>query len=287
MHDIFFVVCSPSYSKLSGGIHALHCLAEDINNLNYKVGLFSEKGMPGAKVPIITIEGLNELKNSGMHIIAVYPEIVTNNFLNADYSIWWLLNYPGFLKSNWNGDVSWCDRIIAFGADVGKNLPYSDQLTYPLYDPDFFFENNDVEKKEIIYYANRILQTNEPVETPIKFTGLLTPESNFNYKQLRNLFWKTKILYTREWSGVLVIAQLCGVPVILIESPILNKNLRNTEALIYGAIWSDEEKDIDEAKKSLINVKIRHIDRKIIWPIKLKLEIELWINNFYKNVIYK
>lgn len=276
--DIYFVVCSPAYKRTSGGIHALHCLAEDMHAMGCTVGMLAAGSMPSARVPLITPERLQEIRSSGVLIVAIYPEIVVENILQADYVVWWLLNYPGFIKQNWDGTHDWTDRIIGFGPEVTKDCRCDGVLIYPLYDPDFFFPNPAVEKTETIYYVNRILGAAPDSRPPIAPTRILSPADQLSYKELRSLFWKTRVIVTHEWSGTFVIAQLCGVPVIFLESPLFSPATHVGEVFRHGSAWGYSEHNVRKAADSLGAVAKIHRDRKAAWLANLAQEIGIWID---------
>lgn len=276
-HDIYFVVCAPAYQRTSGGIHALHCLAEDMHALGCAVGMFTTGSMPGAKVPLITTEDLQEIRSSGVLIVAIYPEIVVENILQADYVVWWLLNYPGFIKKNWDGSHDWADRVIGFGTEVARDCRCDGVLIYPLYDPSLFFPNTGVEKTETIYYVNRIINVMPDSQPPVAPTRILSPLDQLSYKQLRNIFWQTRLIVTHEWSGTFVIAQLCGVPVIFLESPIFSQTTHTNELFQYGSAWGYSEENVQKATHSLDHVAKIHQDRKAAWLPDLIKEIGIWI----------
>lgn len=275
--DIFFVVCAPPFNRNSGGIYALHALAEDLTMLGCNAGILTTETRPGSRAKLIDLDFYNKIVKSGMMIIAIYPEIIHQNTLEADYSVWWLLNYPGFINKSWNGDSVWADRVSCFTEELGKNLSYDSILTYPLYDPDFFKPHDNIEKKEIVYYANRILTTDGHEFPKIQATKILTPSADLNYKQLRNLFWSTKVFITSEWTGTAIIAQLCGVPVIFLESPILNKNLHNGPHFDSGSAWGLSEESILSATNTLPEVRKIHSQRKNNWINQLSQEARIWI----------
>ncbi|GAB3186923.1 hypothetical protein [Hydrogenophaga aquatica] len=275
--DIFFVVCAPPFNRNSGGIYALHALAEDITMLGCNAGILTTETRPGSHARVIDLEFYNKIVNSGMMVVSIYPEIIHKNTLEADYSVWWLLNYPGFINKTWDGNSTWADRVCCFTEELGKDIQYNSILTYPLYDPDFFHPNRNVEKTEIIYYANRITNTKGYTPPDIPATKILTPASRLNYKELRSLFWRTKIFLTSEWTGTAIIAQLCGVPVIFLESPILHPGLHSGPHFDYGSAWGFTEESVQSATESLPEVTRTHLQRKSNWTNELKSEVNIWI----------
>ena len=275
--EIYFVVYAPAFQRTSGGVYALHALAEDMYAMGCNVGVLAAEGMPGARVPLISLQHLEDVRAAGLLIVAIYPEIVTGNSLNADYAVWWLLNYPGFLKDNWDGNHDWADRVVSFGPEVGKQCRCDAELIYPLYDPDFFFPNAAIPKTEITYYVHRIFNVAETIQAPVSPTFILNPANKLSYKQLRLALWKSKVVISHEWSGTLVIAQLCGVPVILMQSPALSADVQYGGASMPGAAWGYSEQSIALATRTLATVRRVHRERKDTWQRNLLAEIGLWV----------
>ncbi len=276
--DVYFVVYAPAYERTSGGIHALHALAEDMYAMGCNVGMLATSSMPGARTPLITPEQLFQIRSSGMLLVAIYPEIVVENVLQADYTVWWLLNYPGFIKHNWDGSYDWPDRIVCFGPEVGKDCRCDAKLIYPLYDPDLFFPNPGILKTETVYFVNRIMTVAESIQKPVEPTYILDPRNPLNYKQLRSLFWKSRVVITHEWSGTMVIAQMCGVPVIFIESALFSPETHKGELFAHGSAWGYSDENLLAAARTLGAVAQIHKDRKVVWLYDLASELKVWID---------
>jgi hypothetical protein len=277
--DILFVVYAPAYQRSSGGIHAIHSLAEDMHAMGCNVVMLAASGMPGGRAPVIDPAYLETARGSGLLIIGIYPEIVTENVLNADYVVWWLLNYPGFIRKNWDGSHEWADRVVCFGPEVGKDCRCDGKLIYPLYDPDLFFPNPNIPKTETVYYVNRILTVAESIQKPVEPTYILDPKNALSYRQLRALFWKSKVVITHEWSGTMVIAQMCGVPVIFIESALFSPETHKGEVFMHGSAWGYSDENLLAAARTLGSVAQIHKDRKTVWHHDLASELKLWIDS--------
>lgn len=281
--EIYFVIYAPAFQRTSAGIYALHAMAEDMHAMGCNVGMLAGAGMPGARVPLITGEGLETIRAAGMLIVAIYPEIVTENILRADYAVWWLLNYPGLIKGNWNGSYDWADRVVGFGPELARNGRCDATLAYPLYDPDFFFPNDAIPKTEIVYYVNRIFSITEAIPTPVTPTYVLSPANNLSYKQLRQVLWQSKVVIANEWSGTLIIARLCGTPVIHLPSPLLTVEAHSGEEHMLGAAWGYSEQNIEKARQSLGPLHLIHRKRKEMWLPSLAREVGAWISGVKKK----
>jgi predicted O-linked N-acetylglucosamine transferase (SPINDLY family) len=274
---IYFVFCAPAFEHASGDVYAMHAMAEDMYALGCNVGMLATLGMPGSRVPLITADFLGTVRANGMMIVAIYPESVTDDVLKADYAVWWQLNYPVMLTSNGGSKPDWADRVLSFDAEAGKNCQRNGELNYPLYDPDFFCPNDAIPKTETAYYVHRIFNHVESIDTPVQPTLVLNPESKQSDKQLREALWRSKVVISHEWSGTLVMAQLCGVPVILMPSPVLSTSVRYGGPTMPGVAWGYSEQSVEIARQSLAEVSALHRMRKLTWPQTLLAEVREWI----------
>lgn len=281
--EIYFVVYTPAFQRSSGGVYAMHALAEDMYARGCNVGVLASAGMPGARAPLIAPTDLENVRAAGMMIVAIYPEIVTENVLRADYAVWWLLSYPGLIKGNWNGSYDWADRVVCFGREMALRCRCDAVLAYPLYDPDLFFPNAEIPQTEISYYVNRIFGVAETIQCPVAPTQILNPANNLSYKQLRQALWRSKVVVANEWSGTLIIARLCGIPVIHLPSPLLSPDIHNTDEHMLGAAWGYSEQNIEAARQSLAPLHLIHRNRKDTWLRSLADEVSAWVSGVKKK----
>lgn len=276
LNGLVFVIWAPAYNILSGGTVALHGLAEDMHRLGCNVFIYSPKVVAGARAPLIDEVGIADLKEQGMIVVGIYPEIVVENILKADYVIWWLLHFPGFHLNNWHGDVGWIDRIICFHPDLAVECGAHAKLTYPLYDPSFFHYESSHVRSEIVLYINKIREfKNFNTQIPFAPTRLLKPEDKLSYSQLRELFWRAQVLISFEWSGTLKIAKMCGVPVVYVESPIFHRDRLYTNDG-YGHTWELNDEGIGAAKRTVHLERVLATETLHAWRPSLMAEIRIW-----------
>jgi len=275
--NLLIVIQAPAFSMKSGGIYALHALAADLHGMGHQVALYSNGTFPGSPVSLIGEKGLLAARSQGITIIAIYPEITLTNFLSADYCVWWLLNFPGFINKKWNGNDSWADRVICYDPVFAMQTRCDGKLTFPLYDPDFFFPNPTVPKTEVVCYLNRIRYTGQKrLEAPVKVTKKLVPDDQLTYAELRELFWRTRLVISWERSGTCAIAQMCGVPIVYMPSPILQEN-PDVRWGGYGSCWDYSEEGLAAATRSVKLVPLIHRDLRLLWPAALEREVAEWV----------
>jgi hypothetical protein len=90
-----FVIWSPDYNENSGGIIALHVLANLIAEQGENCYIYSTKTFEGSSAKLIQNENVfNFDKNNTMYI---YPEVICGNPFGGKFVTRWLLNTPGVL----------------------------------------------------------------------------------------------------------------------------------------------------------------------------------------------
>ena len=91
---INYLIWAPDYSDNSGGIIALHVLADTIAKLGENCLIWTGRTFESSSAKVINsdvhLNGLN-LENT----MVIYPEIIIGNPFNAKYVTRWLLNSPG------------------------------------------------------------------------------------------------------------------------------------------------------------------------------------------------
>lgn len=93
---INFLIWAPEYTDKSGGIIALHKLADTIAKQGENSFIFSRKTFKGSLATLISDE--SRLANFDIeNTMVIYPEIVTGNPFNYKFVTRWLLNTPGFI----------------------------------------------------------------------------------------------------------------------------------------------------------------------------------------------
>lgn len=147
MAEIKFLIMSESYSPDIGGYIVLHKLCDELNRLGYLTKLvpaynnfvFNKNNIvvpflkfikerirrcksyrvnPDLITPIVR---LDELKNSEEGWVAIYPEVISGNPLNAKHVVRWFLHHPGFHNKNFFYGV---DELY-FKYHSGINIPTS------------------------------------------------------------------------------------------------------------------------------------------------------------------
>ncbi len=100
--DLIYIY-SPSWVEWSAGIRVLHYLCDLLNQNGYNAflvlhGLETEpETSPSLITPVLTKALFNKHTREARRIVALYPEGIKGNPLNAEYVIRWVLNFPSLL----------------------------------------------------------------------------------------------------------------------------------------------------------------------------------------------
>jgi hypothetical protein len=141
--------------------------------------------------------------------IAVYPEVVHGNPLNAKYVIRWLLNYQGRLGGPKEYPSS--DLVFAYSGDIAAAAPRVDGLLYlSIVEDELFFDPGDVQREGTYYWVGK-------GQRPVKPQGVeITAGWPATRAELAKLLQSAALLVTYDdYSSLTVEAALCGCLTVL------------------------------------------------------------------------
>ncbi|MDR0528338.1 MAG: hypothetical protein LBG69_01820 [Zoogloeaceae bacterium] len=219
-----YYIFAYDWQDKSEGVRALHHLCSALNESGEEAWLsFVETVNPKLNTPILQLDVCARHEEEGRHAIAVYPEVVLDNVMDAPVVAHWILNKEG--------------RI------AGKHINADPEDLFFYYSPMFFPDETDSRPRDLLNTACRhhdlelfspdpkrtrthpLLYINRIPESEIDFSAL-PPDvevlSNLLPLPLPELAEKLRgatLLYTYEFSGTCTLAMLCGCPVIAREHP--------------------------------------------------------------------
>jgi len=181
-----YCIVAPEYTHVSAGIRALHVLKDQI----------IKRGRNAVMVydPINTVIGDDD--------IAVYPEVVKGNPLNAKKVIRYVLNYPGLIGGDKEYDPS--EKIITWFDEFYPGAPI---LQVPIYED--FFKDEGGERTIDCVWVGRGTDVGMHPEGCTRITYDF-PQSR---TELASLLNKTKTLYSYDNGSLPYEALLCGCEV--------------------------------------------------------------------------
>lgn len=227
-----YVVYTPTWNYPSSGVRTLHMLTHALNEIGEKAFVHPDNGEGWAANPAYNTplwlshpEWLNYWQDN---FIAVYPDIVKGNPLNAKYVVRYLLAPAG----QYGGDSTFPDTDMIWGAlpSLAKNV-----LRIPVCDPKIFFDAESFRKGSCFYshkydkiHGNKLLPLTENMR---RLSGSL--------EDISAILRTSKMCYLYEMSSILTEAALCGCPVTLVRTPYFNTI--DKDAMMGNVVWSDGE----------------------------------------------
>jgi len=244
-----FTVVTPSYRRNSGGVWYLHFLCSQLNALGHQ-----------ATVYIYTAEQITSFGNPigyDPDSIVIYPEVITNNPLNAPKVVRYLLNKEAAIDGV---PIDWGinDFALSFSKLYKDNC---DILFYPIVDTDTY-DRNETREYNSYYVGKGSKYANCPPLPGCQEITVSTPREKFI-----NILNKSKILFTYDTlSGTNLDAALCGAMPYFLLKPL--EELKNGE---LGKFWIEslDPQEVSKTKENIKTLKTRILQLRQEFPQKL------------------
>lgn len=206
-----YLIVSPSYTHKSSGVRTLHLLCHALNESGQKAYIVQDKDggfalNPHLNTPVLTPQHWNYFQET-QEFIAVYPDIIRGNNLNAKHVIRYLLAPRGA----YGGDSIFPESDQIWGAlpSIAENV-----LRIPVSDPKIFYPSQFVRQGSCFYSHKYEMHDNQLLEATrdsVRLEGSL--------ENIADILRRSTVCYVYEVSSILTEAALCGCPVELIRTP--------------------------------------------------------------------
>jgi len=244
-----FTVVTPSYRRNSGGVWILHFLCSQLKALGHE-----------ATVYIYSAEQVTNFGNAIGHdpdAIVIYPEVITNNPLNAKKVVRYLLNKEAAIDGK---PIEWGTKDFPMAySKLYKND--CDTLYYPIFDTDTVNRNEPREYNS--YYVGK--GSKYAVCPPLSGCQEITISTP--REQYIDILNKSKILFTYDTlTSTNLDAVLCGaIPYFLLKPP---TKLKDAE---LGKFWIEslDPQEIEETKENINTLNSRILQMRQEFPQKL------------------
>lgn len=248
-----YYIYSYDYRHTSAGIKVLHHLCHALNEIGEEAYVYCDVTNPALRTPILT----NDIK--ARHIannrspIAVYPEVVSGNPFNLPVVVRYVLNHPGHL----GGEPHYQDHEIVFC--FHEIFTKKDMEMYELFIPAadtnvFNNEDNEYDNKRQgkCFYANKYLVKGFRLTSESEGATDLGLHRNLTPQQLADILRKSELLYLYEPSAIGRDANLCGCPVIMIQSEYTAQECQELSSLKRpGVAFGNTPENIEYAKSTV------------------------------------
>jgi GT2 family glycosyltransferase/glycosyltransferase involved in cell wall biosynthesis len=223
-HNPYYIY-APDFCQSSAGIRSLHYLCHALNEIGSEAYITAEVTSPHLRTPHLTDEVIEQHNLAQRTPIAVYPEIVSGNPLNALTVARWLLNKPGHI----GGEIDFDPNELIFYYDhwILPQGIVGDMLWIPTIDRRIF--NNldnplDNRRTGICYYANKFLVFGGEISAEIINLGTsLCHSIPRTHEEIAAILRQSKVLYCYEHSAIIQESLACGCPVIMVTSSYFKK----------------------------------------------------------------
>lgn len=237
--DVKYIIGGPDYRFNSAGIMALYRLCHNMRRAGYDAYVLGT-GNPEWDNP-------RHGKKIADDDIAIYPEVMHDNPLNAKRVIRWMLYYP---TAYWGGRrIPMNEMCVPYAKftvpEINQYCDYpvsvDDCLNIPITDPDLFFINPSIPKTKTVYYIGKGGGKFDGFKLPdgaIQVCPPVTPTRAATAKLLQ----ESKLLYCFDYnSAVMIDAYMCGCEILIITESgrAIEWWGESRESLIYR--WSNPQ----------------------------------------------
>ena len=283
-----FYIYTPAIRLNSAGIRVLHYLCDALNQNgqdawlvlhNPKVNLNPTD--PELNTPILSQEQVHQHLAEGRTPTVIYSETVPGNPLKAKRVIRYLLHFPGALGGTKKfPDSEW---LIAYSKKIMESVNNCNQALFlPAIKTS---ELPPIQKKDpnlhLMYAGKYRAFVGEP-ENPTNLE-LVEIHRDGPKRQPRSevlsLLSKATSIYVWENSSISIEAVLLGTVCIFVPSPFLGELIADFELGTYGISTSLEQTEIDKARESLPDARLKYQQAQENFQSQLKIilkEHENW-----------
>lgn len=252
-------IYAPPFVTWSAGIRVLHQLCDQLNK-NGVPAWITLHG-PGSNLdvssqldtPVLTREILQSHIRRGLKTVAIYPETILGNPLNASVVITWMLNSPKLLGGEKNFKS---DFVYGFTQTLVKEYEDKSHLKA---DGSIFLPPLDVEevanvaRKEDLSNPFRLLYCQKFRALggiPDSFEGKVIEVERFttdapSRTELLDLISRAQEVIVYENSTIVTEAEIIGTPVRCISNEWFNSLLAENELGSEGVVWGKNSPKAD------------------------------------------
>jgi hypothetical protein len=265
-----FLIYTPGWVHWSAGIKVLHYLCHELNQLGFHAYLAIHgprqefDANPNLNTPAVTLEIVRELELNSVKFVAIYPESIEGNPLQANHVVRWILNYPRLLGGE-NKFLN--EHILSYSRVLAESLKNEYGLESEVcFIPAIKIEEMDELRSEItklnikpsleLVYAQKYralggasITLGENQREIYRFGRDATSR-----EQTLELLRDAQLLHVYENSTIISEACLLGTPVICHKNEYFTELIAKYELNFSGVSWSTLEistPDVESNRKIL------------------------------------
>ena len=182
----------------------------------------------------------------GQDSIAIYPEVIHGNPLEATKIVRYILNKPGLMGKGTPGTSTFVpgptqfdpsDELYYFSRLFGKAKDQNHYMFLPIINT-YLFRDQGKKRTKIAYFVGKGVNTNIHPQNAILI------DRNFAQDQqaLADLLNECEMLYCYDFvTAMTEVSRLCGCRVIIIPSVYTRKQFESYEPGLNGISWGKDE----------------------------------------------
>jgi len=250
-----YYLLAPDYRRTSAGIRVMHQLCDALRQMGHDAWILTNLTHPGLNTPRLTDEVARYHQTQGLNPIAIYPEIVGANPLNAGVVVRYILNVPGLLGERPRYEAS--DLFYAHTPELLPSIGFPAQvLNMPPINSSVFHNQdnlNDARRQGHCIYFGRFTKGRERYAHLLPDSVEITSTFPDSHEALADLFRRTKRLYCFENTAISMEARLCGCPAVILPSPFFSRAqfFGGDLGFAQGVAFSEDPAEISQAEQTV------------------------------------
>ncbi|EUC21289.1 glycosyltransferase family 4 protein [Paraburkholderia hospita] len=211
-----YYIYAPPYRETSAGIVVLHTLCHALNVEGHEAYIIGTDVVnPDFDTPLATPDVRIRHKVLGLEPVAVYPEVVSGNPMNADVCVRYILNKIGYLTGKPLGEGK-DDLFFYYSENFLGDAKKTDVdfLFLPVLDTELFKPDPSRKKDRTFVFQYRFPLDKIDFSLFPAGTELLSMANPVSLRELAEKLQGGRVLYSYELSSVCPEAMMCGCPVI-------------------------------------------------------------------------
>lgn len=250
-----YYIVAPDYRRTSAGIRVMHQLCQALRQSGQEAWILADVLNPDLDTPKLTDEIRARHKAQGLVPIAIYPEVVGRNPLEAQVVVRYILNRPGLLGER--PEYGERDLIYIYEPELKDAVSRVDGvMTLPSINT-AIFNNRDnphdaTRSGGCIYFGRHTEGSREHAELAARCT-VITRDWPPTPEEMAALLRRSEKLYCFENTALSTEARLCGCPVVMLPSPFFHPDafFGRDQGFGHGVAFSLEPADFEAARRSV------------------------------------
>jgi len=249
-----YYIVAPAYMRVSAGIKVLHQLCHLLNLRGQSAFMITSKVNADLATPVLSEQIVDQHFEGKRTPIIIYPETLHGNPLTGKCVVRYLLNLPGLLGGPLEFPPD--DLLIWYSKDYRQIADgIGPILSIPATDARFFCPPPPgTERQGSCFYAGKFREycgdplsevTKNSVEILRLGAGIQTQE------QILGMFQRAEVFFCYESSALILEANLCGCPAVLIPNKHMDKLITCEPLGKAGIAWGTGQDELEHARRTV------------------------------------